>query len=367
MVFCRAAALASGRRIGLGAGLLALGLVGCSGGGPTATAPEAGAGGDPPVAQAERPVVVATTGVLCDLTQQIAETTVALTCLLDPGTDPHTYQVKPSDRQAIEQADLILYDGYGFAPTLIAMVEDSATEAARVAVYEAAVPTPLLGAAHDHGHDHGHDQDAAAHDDGHDDGHDHGAEAAAEAVPDPHIWHDAAHNAAMVAVIAERLAVANPTQADRYATNAERLATQFNAIDGWIQTQVATVPASARQLVTTHDAFGYFAEAYGFEVKGALTDLNADAKPTPGTLTALVEQVKAAQVPAIFAETTTAPQLIETVARDAGVTVAEQPLFVEGPGGPGTEAVTMQDLLVVNTCAIVEGLGGRCDRTTAPR
>ncbi len=363
------------RRWGAGM-LLALGagLVGCSGDKVATTATSE----DTPVA-ADSPVVVATTSVLCDLTEQIAESTVALTCLLDPGTDPHTYQVNPSDRQAIEQADLILYDGYNSAPTLIGMVEGSTTRAIRVAVYEAAVPTPLMGAAHDH--DHGAeaapDQEAeAAHDNGeahdqeadhadHDD-HDPSTTAEADLVPDPHIWHSATHNATMAAVIAKNLAQVNPDQADLYAENADRLATQFTEIDGWIQTQVATVPPDQRQLVTTHDALGYFADAYGFEVQGALSGLSTDERPTPGALTALVDQVKSAQVPAIFAETTTNPQLIETVAKDAGVVVADQPLFVEGPGGPGSEAETVQAMLVVNTCVVVEALGGSCDRASAP-
>ncbi|MBD1872171.1 zinc ABC transporter substrate-binding protein [Nodosilinea sp. FACHB-131] len=350
---------------------LAVGLVGCSGNRGPVTESEA----DAPVAQADSPVVVATTSVLCDLTQQIAETTVTLTCLLDPGTDPHTYQVKPSDRQALEQADLVLYDGYGFAPTLIEMVEASTTEATRVAVYEQAVPTPLMGEAHAHDHsneaahaegdEHNHDHgDEHNHDHGNE--HDHRATADADAVPDPHIWHSATHNAAMASVIADRLTEINPDQADLYAENANRLVSQFEDIDRWIQTQVATIAADQRQLVTTHNSFGYFAEAYGFEVKGALSGLSTDEKPTPGALTALVEQVKAAQVPTIFAETTTNPQLIETVAKDAGVTVAEQPLFVEGPGGPGSAAATMQEVLVVNTCVVVEALGGSCDRDNAP-
>jgi manganese/iron transport system substrate-binding protein len=170
----------------------------------------------------------------------------------------------------------------------------------------------------------------------------------------------------MVAVIAETLAEVNPDQATLYTENADRIATQFAEIDDWIQTQVATVPADQRQLVTTHASFGYFAEAYGFEVKGALSGLSTDEKPTPGALTALVDQVKSAQVPAIFAENTTNPQLIESVAKDAGVTVAEQPLFVEGPGGPGSEAETVQAMLVTNTCTVVEALGGSCDRASAP-
>jgi manganese/iron transport system substrate-binding protein len=306
-------------------------------------------------------VVVTTTSVLCDLTQQIAETTVTLNCLLNPGTDPHTYQTKPSDRQAIEQADLILYDGYNYSPRLIAMVKDSPTEAVRVAAYEAAVPHPLMGRPHDHGAE-GAPGDP---DHGHGDAHDEGF-AAAEQVPDPHIWHSAVNNGAIAAVIAANLAQVNPDQAILYTQNADRLATQFNEIDRWIKTQVATVPVNQRQLVTTHNSFGYFAEAYDFEVQGALSGLNTDAKPTPGTLTALVEQIKAAQVPAIFAETTTNPELIAAVAKDAGVEVATESLFVEGPGGPDTAAETTQAMLVANTCVVVDALGGSCDRASAP-
>jgi manganese/iron transport system substrate-binding protein len=364
--------LTTGRRAQrLGAGfLLSLGvaLVGCGGDQVAETTPTDTA----PVVQADAPVVVATTSILCDLTEQIAETTVALTCLLEPGVDPHTYQVRPSDRQAIEQANLVFYGGYDFAPSISSMVEDSTTGATRVAVYEAAMPNPLMGEPHDHDHDHGAAADDHGHDQGHDHGHDHGhddatsATADADLVPDPHIWHNASNNGAIAAVIADYLAQVNPDQANLYAENADRLAAQFDEIDGWIQTQVATVPADQRQLVTTHDAFGYFADAYGFEVKGALSGLSTEEQPTPGAMTALVDQVKSAEVPAIFAEDTTNPRLIETVARDAGVAVAEQPLFVEGPGGPGSGAETTQAMLVVNTCTIVDALGGSCDRTSAP-
>jgi len=170
----------------------------------------------------------------------------------------------------------------------------------------------------------------------------------------------------MVEVIATNLAQVNPDQADFYQDNAAQLSAQFTELDGWIQTQVDTIPVNNRRLVTTHDAFRYFADAYDFEVKGALSGLSTEEKPSAGALTALVDQVKGATVPAIFAETTTNPDLINTVANDAGVKVAEQPLFVEGPGGPGTAAETTQAMLVTNTCTIVNALGGTCDEGSAP-
>ncbi len=349
--------MANKHREVVGLALVAMALGGC-----------AGDSRDPGVAEADRLQVVATSRVLCDLTQQVAGDSVDLTCLLAPGQDPHTYQARPSDRQAVEQADLVLYDGYGFAPSVLNVVLASQTAAPKVAVLERAVPEPLLGQGHDHdhaaeGHDHDHDHD-----------HHHDASPSAEAetgagddpVPDPHVWHQAGHNAAIAGVIAEALAERNPDQADRYQAQATEVAEQFIALDDWIQARVATVPPQNRRLVTPHDAFRYFATAYGFEVKGTLSGLNTEAQPSPRALATLVDQIRAAQVPAIFAESTTNPALIQTVAGNAGVAVAEFPLMVEGPEGPESRAATTQAMLVVNTCTIVNALGGTCDEADSP-
>lgn len=370
--------LASRYTAGMGLAMAVLVAGGCAvapGDEPTTTTADGSTPGN--AANAETtPQVVATSRVLCDLAQQVAEDTIALTCLLSPSQDPHTYQARPSDRQAVDSADLVLYDGYNYAPSVQAVVDASPNPAPKVAVLETAVPTPLMGLAHSHDHGHDHSHDGQGHDDhGHDHSHDdhsHNNSTTTGAddddlVPDPHVWHNARHNAAMVTVVADALAQVNPDQASRYQAQADSLADQFVALDAWMQAQVATVPAPNRRLVTPHDAFRYFAEAYGFEVKGALSGLNTDAQPSPRALTALVDQIKAATVPAIFAEATTNPDLIKTVANNAGVRVAEQPLLVEGPGAADSLAPTTQAMLVVNTCTIVNALGGSCDETTAPR
>lgn len=343
---------------------LALVLVGC---GQTANevGPEAGA------STADAPSVVATNTVLCDLTQQIAGDTVALTCLLDYGQDPHVYKPSPSDRAAIDEADLILYGGYQFEPSVIGLVNATSNSAPKVAVYEEAVPEPIMAAGHDHEHTPA-EEAGATHEDGHDHGHDHAeettaAETGGEALqPDPHVWQNAANNGAIASVLATHLSEIAPDHAEQYAQNAEALTSQFTQLDEWIQAQAATVPADSRTLVTTHDAFRYFADAYGFEVGGVLSGLSTAEKPSASTLTALVEEIKAAKVPAVFAEATTNPALMETVARDADVAVVDQPLYDAGPGGPGSDAETVQAMLVANTCIIVDALGGSCDAGSAP-
>lgn len=94
------------------------------------------------MAQPSKPKVVATTAILCDLTKQIAQDTIALTCLVDGGSDPHTYQPKPADRLAIEQANLILYSGYDFEPSIIKLINATSNQAPKTAVNEIAVPQP---------------------------------------------------------------------------------------------------------------------------------------------------------------------------------------------------------------------------------
>lgn len=307
------------------------------------------------------PNVVATSNLLCDLTKQIAGDTIRLTCLMDPGQDPHVYEPTPSDRQAIEAADLVLYGGYEYESDLIKIIEATTSPAPKIAVYEAAVPDPLMGEAHEHDHGHAEEHAESEHSEEEESGH---GEEAME--PDPHIWHDAANGSQIVTVIREELVAIVPDQEDQYTQKAETLMAELEAIDRWIKTQVATVPEAARKLVTTHASFNYFANAYGFTVKGALSGLSTDEAPSAAQLAELVDLVKESDVPAIFAESTTNPKLIETVAREANVQVAETPLFIEGPGGLETEAPTYQRMLVTNTCTVVNALGGQCSPEQIP-
>ncbi|HEY9761439.1 MAG TPA: zinc ABC transporter substrate-binding protein [Trichocoleus sp.] len=308
----------------------------------------------PAPAVVERPSVVAANTVLCDLTQQIAGDTIELTCLLDYGQDPHVYKPSPSDRAAIDEADLILYGGYQFEPSVIGMINATPNSAPKIAVYEEAVPQPILAQGHEH--EHAHEEDS----------HEENAESEGEPQPDPHVWQSAANNGAIATVLATHLSKAAPANASQYAQTAANLKTQFAQLDQWMRQQAETVPPANRTLVTTHDAFRYFSEAYGFEVGGVLSGLSTAEKPSAATLTELVEEIKSAKVPAVFAEATTDPRLIETVARDAGVNVVSERLYDAGPGGPGTDGSTVQAMLAANTCTIVNALGGKCNVTSAP-
>lgn len=281
-----------------------------------------------PTTTGDRPLVVATSSVVCDVTRQIAAETVDLKCLIAPGSDPHEYAPKPEDSKAIEQAKLVLYGGYNFEHSLIKLIKASSNPAPKIAVHEMAVPNPQQ-----------------FEDDG-------------QTVIDPHVFHNAKNGVQIAAVISKELSQLEPNNASLYAENTRKLTDELTQIDAWIKTQIATIPAAQRKLVTTHDAFGYYSKEYGIPIVGALQGISTEEKPTPTRVTELVKEIKAADVPTIFAEAAINPKLIEAVAKEANVKVADQELFADGLGEKGSEGDTYQKFFLANTKTIVEGLGG---------
>ncbi len=323
-----------GQRLGMS--FLALSLVGC---GATSTPQNNATSVDANVDA--KPKVVVSYSVLCDLTQQIAEETLEIKCLLPAGQDPHTYQPTPDDRKAIDTSALVLYGGYDFEPSVIKLVQAAAKPDSNVAVHEIAVPKPILGE-HEHGD---HDKDIAKPD--------------GQKEADPHVWHNAQNGVAIVQVLQDRLTKLSPKNADRYAKNATALRDRLTKIDSWIKRVIATIPPESRKLVTTHDALTYYGDAYGLPIEGALQGLSTDEKPTATRIKALVDRIKASKVPTIFAEVTANPKLIETVSKEANVKLSSKSLFADGLGEQGSGAETYEKMLVANTNAIVEGLGGK--------
>jgi manganese/iron transport system substrate-binding protein len=284
-----------------------------------------------PVAQerGKTPLVVATNTVTCGLTQEIAGDTIDLKCLIDPGSDPHIYQPKPVDSKAIEQAKLILYGGYNFEHSLIKLIKATANPAPKVAIHEVAVPKPQQ------------------------------FEEDGKTVIDPHVWHNAENGIAIAQTISQALAKLSPNHAATYINNTQKLTNEIRQIDTWIQSQIATIPPKQRKLVTTHDALGYYSQAYGITIEGALGGISTEEAPTPARVGALAKEIKKEGIPTIFAETTINPKLIQAVAKEAKVKVSDRELFADGLGEKGSEGDTYQKMLIANTRTIVEGLGGK--------
>ncbi|MEM9005601.1 MAG: zinc ABC transporter substrate-binding protein [Cyanobacteria bacterium P01_F01_bin.86] len=274
--------------------------------------------------------VVASYSVICDLTAQIAADAVQLNCLIPPDQDPHTYEATPSDREAVETADLVFYAGLNFEPAIIDMATASDSEAPKIALHDEAVQELIE------------------------------VEEEGELEPDPHVWHDIENGLEMVALIRDNLVAVDPDNADAYTENAEQLTAELQALDTWIPEQIATIPEEQRRLITTHDAMSYYAKAYGLTVEGTLLGVSTEDEPTAAKVNELATSIRDKAIPIIFAELTANDRVLKTVADEAGVTISEKVLLADGLGAEGLPEGTYTGMLIYNTCAIVDGLGGEC-------
>lgn len=175
---------------------------------------------------------------------------------------------------------------------------------------------------------------------------------------DPHIWHDVQHATVMVANVRDGLVAADPANAATYRANAAAYLAELNALDAEVFARVEALPEDRRKLVTTHDTFGYFADRYGFEVLGtALGSVTTEAAdPSAGEIAALVEEIRASGVPAIFAENIANPDLMRRIADEAGVELAPT-LYTDALGEPGSTGETYLAMVRHNVTTIVTALG----------
>jgi manganese/iron transport system substrate-binding protein len=309
--------------------LLTLGLLtGCTTSKQPTDAASPTASETPAASTDSSPKVVVTNTVLCDLTKQIAASTVNVVCLLAPGSDPHVYKLTPEARQSIEDAKLVLYGGYDFEPELIKAIKATSNPAPKIAVHEVAVPQPQK------------------------------FEEDGKSTTDPHVWHNAQNGIKIAETIEANLEKLVPAQAATYKQNTQKLTSQIGQLDTWIKSEIGTIPAAKKVLFTTHDALGYYSKAYGIPVD-ALEGLSTEEKPNAARAKELVGKIKKAQVPTIFAELTLNPKLITTIAQEAKVKVSKQEIYADGLGEVSSSGGTYQKMLVSNTKAIVEGLGGK--------
>ena len=291
-----------------------------------------------------KPAVVASNSVLCDFTKQIAQETIDLKCLIPGGKDAHTYSPTPDDRKAIESGSLILYGGYDFEPEVTKLIKAANSKTA-IAVHEVAVPKPTMAVEE---HDHADEKKEVK-----------SKETQPKLEADPHVWHNVKNGIAIVQVLKIQLVQASPANAERYEKNAKDLTDRLTKLDTWVTQSVATIPAAAKKLVTTHDALSYYGQAYGIPIEGALQGISTTEKPSAQRIATLVTTIKSTQVPTLFAEVSVNPKLIETVAKESGVKLSAMPLVTDGLGEPGGPSDTYEKMIRENTTAIVTGLGGK--------
>ena len=273
-----------------------------------------------PARAASPPLVVAADGVLCDLTRTLAADQARVVCLIPAGRDPHQAVLRPSDREAIAEARLVLLNGYGLTPALTRLSGDAPT----VAVAEQAVP--------------------------------------ASPGRDPHVWHDPARAAAMVRVVEGRLTPLLPAGAAAAVKRRSQAATAVLADLGrWVERQIDTVPSRSRVLVTEHRAFSSLARRFGVRELPLLDSFTTAGVLRPASLAAITTAVRDSGTRQLFAESLPISKTLRRISRASGVPVNPTPLVADGlaPGRSTIQTATG------NVCTFVSGQGGRCDGSAA--
>jgi zinc/manganese transport system substrate-binding protein len=275
--------------------------------------------------------VVATTTQIGDWVRAVGGEAVAVDQILQPNTDPHAYEPRPSDVAGAVQAKLVFTSGDDLDSWIGQVVADSGSDA-EVVDLGAGVPVRLPGESG-------------------------GAEASRY---DPHWWHDPRNVEVAVREIARRLAIADPEHRAEFARNAGAYLSKLRALDAGIARCIDSIPAGRRKLVTDHDAFGYFAARYGIDVVGAvIPSQTTEAQPSAKDLAALDELIEREQVTAIFPESSLSPRVAEAIAGQTGAT-AQYTLYGDSLGPAGSAGATYLSMEAANADSMVRGFtGGR--------
>jgi zinc/manganese transport system substrate-binding protein/manganese/iron transport system substrate-binding protein len=288
--------------------------------------------------------VVATTTQAADLVRNVAGDRVEVTQLLTANADPHGYELRPRDVEAIGGADLVVRSGGDLDDWLDEAVEQSGSDTEVVTLIDA-VDT-IEG-------EHGHAEEEAGH-------------TGEEEEVDPHWWQDPRNAVIAVGEIERALAAADPAGAKDYADRAERYRSQIEALDLAVAGCWDEVPAEQRKLVTTHDALGYYAERYGLEVVGTvIPSLSTQGQPSAGELTELAETIRREGVKVVFAESSVNSKVERAIAGEAGATVGGA-LWADTLGPEGSDGATYLESIAANTRAMVQGVSGGAVSCTLP-
>ena len=274
----------------------------------------------PGPARAATPLpVVATFSILADLVGRIGGDRVAVDVLVGPGGDAHVFQPKPADAEKLVRAKLVFVNGLGFEGWMDRLVKSSGTKATVVLASKGV--TPLKA------------------DDDHDEaGHGHGHEGL-----DPHAWQSIANVKIYVADIRDGLVAADPANADAYRANAVGFLAELDALETEVKAAIAKIPPEKRRVITSHDAFGYFAAAYGVEFL-APQGISTDAEPSAKGVARLIRQIRKEKIRAVFVETMTDPRMVKRIAEETGVALGGT-IFSDSLSPKGGPAPTYVDMV----------------------
>ena len=271
-----------------------------------------------PAAAADKINLVASFSILGDFAKSVGGDRVNVTSLVGPNGDAHVYTPSPADAKKIADARLVIVNGLGFEGWLPRLVKSSGGKASIVTASNGITPRQLDGHA------------------------------------DPHAWQSVANAKIYVADIRDALIAADPAGAATYKTNADGYLGKLDTLEADIRVAVAGIPEARRKVISTHDAFGYFAAAYGIAFV-APQGVSTEAEPSARDIAAIIKQVRSAKIPAVFLENISDPRLMRRIAAETGAKIGGT-LYSDGLTEENGDAPTYIDMVRHNIKALTGAL-----------
>jgi zinc/manganese transport system substrate-binding protein len=262
--------------------------------------------------------VVASFSILGDFVKNVGGERVSVTTLVGPNGDAHVYTPTPQDAKKITDAKLVVVNGFGFEGWLPRLVKSSGGKATIVTATNGVAQRELENHA------------------------------------DPHAWQSVANAKIYVGNIRDALAAADPAGAEAYKTNAASYLAKLDALDAEVRTAIAGIPDARRKVISTHDAFGYFAAAYGLAFI-APQGVSTEAEPSARDIAKIITQVKSAKIPAVFLENISDPRLMRRIAAETGAKVGGT-LYSDSLTPENGDAPTYIDMVRHNIKALTSAL-----------
>lgn len=262
--------------------------------------------------------VVASFSILGDFVRNVGGNRVSVTTLVGPNSDVHVYTPAPADAKKIADARLVIINGLGLEGWLPRLVQSAGSKATIVAASDG-IKLRMIGG------------DA-----------------------DPHAWQSVANARIYVTNISSALAVADPAGAAIYRANTQAYLAKLDALDHEVREAAAQIPPSRRKVISTHDAFGYFAAAYGIEFIAPL-GVSTESEASARDIAAIITQVKSTKIPAIFLESISDPRLMERIAAETGARIGGT-LYSDSLTGEKGDAPTYIDMVRHNIKALTTAL-----------
>jgi zinc/manganese transport system substrate-binding protein len=262
--------------------------------------------------------VVASFSILGDFVKNVGGERVSVTTLVGPNGDAHVYTPSPQDAKKISDAKLVVVNGFGFEGWLPRLVKSSGGKATIVTATDGISPREL------------------------------------DAHADPHAWQSVVNAKVYVGNIRDALVAADPAGANVYRAQASAYLAKLDALDSEVRTAIAGIPEAHRQVISTHDAFGYFAAAYGVAFI-APQGVSTEAEPSARDIAKIITQIKSAKIPAVFLENISDPRLMRRIATETGAKIGGT-LYSDSLTQENGDAPTYIDMVRHNIKALTSAL-----------